>query len=332
MLLDGVDLAAKTSSFLRKDPTFASRASEDIFHQMLDEIVLGICFDIHKTIRTGSYSALQLTAEESPPMPIAGHVDVFGLAVTTITGLPSLKTVPQIECPNCSNRTLAASRFAPHLEKCMGMGRNSSRVASRRLATTNKDSYRDGGHEEEDDDDDEWVEPGKKDMRRKRDKNSPRRNKSLKYKEFKGENSDGMVTPPQSYDQLSLEDRRKLLTSVCGVTLTNNKICLRPTRCGAHTDIQRREVRLKWLGGKQEVEDIDMDSDTDTIALRESLSQLSNASSPAESVVSTSSNPGLSSSSSRQPGRQRDRNKRGKKGRPGSKNGSSRGSTPPMEH
>ena len=74
----------------------------------------------------------------------------------------------------------------------MGMGRNSSRVASRRLANTNKDSYRlegrriifiintdvcnrEGGHEEEDDDDDEWVEPGKKDNRRKRDKNSPRR-------------------------------------------------------------------------------------------------------------------------------------------------------------
>ena len=33
-------------------------------------------------------------------------------------------------------------RFAPHLEKCMGMGRNSSRVASRRLAKDSKDSYR----------------------------------------------------------------------------------------------------------------------------------------------------------------------------------------------
>ena len=33
------------------------------------------------------------------------------------------------------------TRFAPHLEKCMGMGRNSSRVASRRLATK-ESSYR----------------------------------------------------------------------------------------------------------------------------------------------------------------------------------------------
>ena len=99
------------------------------------------------------------------------------------------------------------------------------------------------------------------------------------------------------------------------------------------------------------------DGEHGEMALRESLSQLSNASSPAESVVSTSSNPGTRGHSSS--GRHRDK-KRGKKvrmmmmiimimmmmmimiimmmmmmmikGRPGSKNGSSRGSTPPMEH
>jgi len=326
MLLEGVDLAAKTASYLKKDSSLLVTASQDVFDTMVDEIILGICFEIHKSIKCGSYAATQLTQAESPPMPIAGHVDVFGLAVTTITGLPSLKTVPQIECPNCS-RTLAASRFAPHLEKCMGMGRNSSRVASRRLANSNKDSYREGGHEEEDDDDDEWVEPGKKENRRKRDKNSPRRNKPLKFKG--GDSQDGLITPPQSYDQLSLDERRRLLTTICGVS-GSSKPCTRSLRCPAHTDFQRREVRLKWLGGKHE-DDIDVDSDGDTIALRESLSHLSNASSPAESTVSTSSNPGHGGSSSGSRGGRRDK-KRGKKGRPGSKNGSSRGSTPPMEH
>ena len=53
MLLEGVDLAAKVASFLRKDQNFASRASEEIFDLMLDEIVLGVCFDIHKSIKTG---------------------------------------------------------------------------------------------------------------------------------------------------------------------------------------------------------------------------------------------------------------------------------------
>ena len=59
----------------------------------------------------GTYSVTQLTAEDSPPIPVAGHVDVFGLPVVTHTGLPTLKVVPQIECPNCSSRTLAASRY-----------------------------------------------------------------------------------------------------------------------------------------------------------------------------------------------------------------------------
>lgn len=38
----------------------------------------------------------------------------------------------ECECPNCK-RLIAASRFAPHLEKCLGMGRNSSRIANRRF-------------------------------------------------------------------------------------------------------------------------------------------------------------------------------------------------------
>ena len=77
---------------MRIDPNFASKASEEIFNLMLDEIVLGLCFDIHKTITTGlhsnsfsdllniiivnsgTYSVTQLTAEDSPPIPIAGKV------------------------------------------------------------------------------------------------------------------------------------------------------------------------------------------------------------------------------------------------------------------
>jgi hypothetical protein len=41
-------------------------------------------------------------------------------------------------CPSCE-RNVAAIRFAPHLEKCMGMGRHSSRVATRRIANYNGD-------------------------------------------------------------------------------------------------------------------------------------------------------------------------------------------------
>ena len=91
---------------------------------------------------------------------------------------------------------------------------------------------------------------------------------------------DGQITPPQSYDQLGLDERRwhsvkvyrgslmfiikssrQLLTTICGV-VGSNKLCTRSircevlqhqahvmsfhatVRCPAHTDVQRREVRI----------------------------------------------------------------------------------------
>lgn len=67
-------------------------------------------------------------------------------------------------------------RFAPHLEKCMGMGRNSSRIASRRIQNSTREG---SGHLQasDDDDDEDWFLDRK---RRKRDKNSPRRSRTLK--------------------------------------------------------------------------------------------------------------------------------------------------------
>lgn len=40
--------------------------------------------------------------------------------------------LPSYECVNC-HKMIAAGRYAPHLEKCLGLaGRQSSRVANRR--------------------------------------------------------------------------------------------------------------------------------------------------------------------------------------------------------
>lgn len=50
--------------------------------------------------------------------------DVFGNA-TQGKGVP--KVSQECICPKC-NRSIAATRFAPHLEKCMGMGRAASRA------------------------------------------------------------------------------------------------------------------------------------------------------------------------------------------------------------
>lgn len=65
----------------------------------------------------------------SPPPEIVDQpgVDIFGQVYNQWKN-------KECECPNCK-RLIAASRFAPHLEKCLGMGRNSSRIANRRWVT-----------------------------------------------------------------------------------------------------------------------------------------------------------------------------------------------------
>ena len=61
-----------------------------------------------------------------PPLPIE-IVDVNGLDI--FGNPPQAKKNVECVCPACE-RTLGAQKFAPHLEKCMGMGRNSSRLAA----------------------------------------------------------------------------------------------------------------------------------------------------------------------------------------------------------
>lgn len=53
-------------------------------------------------------------------------VDVWGKSYT-------VNNLPSYDCVNCQ-KTIASTRYAPHLEKCLGLaGRQSSRVASRRM-------------------------------------------------------------------------------------------------------------------------------------------------------------------------------------------------------
>merc|ERR1712038_881900 len=99
-----------------------------------------------------------------------GGRDIFGQ-------IPMKKPL-ECPCPNC-HRNMAASRFAPHLEKCMGMGRTSSRVASRRIARSGK---KDSDNEtDENDEGDDWSygqDRKVKKMKRERSTHSPRRGKN----------------------------------------------------------------------------------------------------------------------------------------------------------
>ena len=327
-------------SSLARDEELLEKMALEVYEELVDDAVISLAFEIHRSIKTGLYFLIDPEDGEiggDPDVPGGAlAVDVFGQLITTTSGVPALKKQCECVCPNCQ-RNLAASRFAPHLEKCMGMGRNSSRIASRRLANSSKDSATGGsGYREDDggdDEDEDWIEPSKSsssNRRKQRDKNSPRRIKGSKnHGGNEYDSHSGVQTPPLGYESMTLEERSNMLSNICGViSSTSRKMCMRSTKCPVHSSAQRRDVRLRWLTSEEDQVDIDSFTEGDTTALRESLAQLSNASSPVESTISTSSNPSAASSLRGTSGR-REKGSRSKKGKSGSKGGS-RGSTPPL--
>ena len=118
----------------------------DALEDIIDELSIGVVFEVHRSIKlnyfhlddmfsSASSSINAPTVETDPQIRIESipKLPLCTLPYCDIFGMP-LNQKKQIDCscPNCG-RMVAATRLAPHLEKCMGMGRSSSRIASRRL-------------------------------------------------------------------------------------------------------------------------------------------------------------------------------------------------------
>lgn len=113
-------------------PDLLAASLELLFQDLIDEESKSVYFELHRAVKLGYYTALYppidpVRKQVTGSVPV---VDIFG------QGLNAKKVVDCI-CPQCK-RTLAATRLAPHLEKCMGMGRNSSRIASRRIQASGR--------------------------------------------------------------------------------------------------------------------------------------------------------------------------------------------------
>lgn len=194
-------------------------------------------------------------------------------------GQVPLKKQYECICPNCQ-RNLAASRFAPHLEKCMGMGRNSSRIASKRIAnSTVKNNMNDSDVEEYDNDADwNYYCNDNKKNKRKKEKNGTaissgsvhNGHKKLNLKHTKtgiinkngafailgsinepgsvgSSASEGSVS--MTYESMSIKEKRAMLLQMCGVISEHTKkMCTRSRRCPQHTEEQRKQIRYQLLG------------------------------------------------------------------------------------
>ncbi|KYO46569.1 ataxin-7-like protein 3 isoform X2 [Alligator mississippiensis] len=252
--------------------------AHDIYTDLVEDACLGLCFEVHRAVKCGYFFLDDTDPDSMKDFEIVDQpgVDIFGQVYNQWKN-------KECVCPNCS-RSIAASRFAPHLEKCLGMGRNSSRIANRRIASSNNMNKSESDQEDNDDiNDNDWSYGSeKKAKKRKSDKNpnSPRRSKSLKHKNgelgansdpFKYSNSSGI-----SYETLGPEELRTLLTTQCGVISEHTKkMCTRSLRCPQHTDEQRRSVRVYLLGPSASLPEAEGSMENDSFEVAESQAIMS---------------------------------------------------------
>ncbi|KAJ8897942.1 hypothetical protein PR048_003300 [Dryococelus australis] len=226
----------------------ANYTCESVLETLLDEMLLGIAFNVHYEAKKGFIDVEEEKVEEK--LEENKNTDIFGEPIMQ-------KKTQKCVCPTCKH-SLAASRFAPHLAKCLGLGRISSRIASRRIANNSKESGY-GGLPSDDEDDADWT-AGPDRRRRKRDKNGTRRPRTQKW----------------SREGEAAEEKRGLLVSE-----QVRKRCPQP-----------QGVRAVLQDGG----DVDVDTyeEGDAQSMRESLGRAwehenSNTSSPADSASTSSS-------------------------------------------
>ncbi|KAJ1459393.1 hypothetical protein M885DRAFT_613555 [Pelagophyceae sp. CCMP2097] len=101
----------------------------DIEAMLLDDCMLDVVFDLLRAVKAGSAQALRALAEgdecddaprDRPPSPTGKKPASGGARPPT----PDFKV--DFNCAHCGQK-VNASRFAPHLDKCMGKGRGSRR-------------------------------------------------------------------------------------------------------------------------------------------------------------------------------------------------------------
>ncbi|KAM3598538.1 uncharacterized protein V6R79_019198 [Siganus canaliculatus] len=217
------------------DNTKLETLVHDIYSELVEDACLGLCFEVHRAVKQGYFFLDETDQESMKEFEIVDQpgVDIFGQVYNQWKN-------KECECPNCK-RLIAASRFAPHLEKCLGMGRNSSRIANRRLATNNNMSKSESDQEDNDDlNDNDWsygAEKKAKKRKSEKNQNSPRRSKSIKHKN--GDLGNSVSSDPFkynynntgiNYETLGPDEVRSILTTQCGVISEHTKkMCTRPS-------------------------------------------------------------------------------------------------------
>uniref|UniRef100_A0A4X1TQU7 Ataxin-7-like protein 3 n=1 Tax=Sus scrofa TaxID=9823 RepID=A0A4X1TQU7_PIG len=228
--------------------------AQEIYADLVEDSCLGFCFEVHRAVKCGYFFLDDTDPDSMKDFEIVDQpgLDIFGQVFNQWKS-------KECVCPNC-NRSIAASRFAPHLEKCLGMGRNSSRIANRRIANSNNMNKSESDQEDNDDiNDNDWS------------YGSEKKGELSNSDPFKYNNSTGI-----SYETLGPEELRSLLTTQCGVISEHTKkMCTRSLRCPQHTDEQRRAVRIYFLGPSAALPEVESSLDNDSFDMTDSQALIS---------------------------------------------------------
>ncbi|OWR44748.1 ataxin-7 protein 3 [Danaus plexippus plexippus] len=235
------DLNSKFFEIMQNEKS-AEDAANFIYDNVYDDVALGVLFEFHHGLKTGLTELLEGEKEEDEGYKIVNspECDVFGFSM--------LKKTPDsnCSCPNC-DRPVSATRFAPHLEKCMGMGRNSSRIASRRIASNSREPTSYAGLLSDDEDDADWS-TIHSERRKRRIKNNNSKKPAKIHKGNNGNHNSDSNDGCATYETMSANEKKNLLLQICGVVSEHTKkLCTRSTRCPQHTEEQRRALRNSVL-------------------------------------------------------------------------------------
>ncbi|KAG7297791.1 hypothetical protein JYU34_018533 [Plutella xylostella] len=249
-ILSGLSLSDLNVRFYEfmKNENNAVDAASFIFDSLLEDVTTGFLFEAHHGLKTGLTELIEGEKEDEEPYNIVNspECDVFGFSMLKKTPFDS-----NCSCPNC-DRPVSATRFAPHLEKCMGMGRNSSRIASRRIASNSREPTSYAGLLSDDEDDADWAgasQPAERRKRRMKNNNSkkPKQMHNGNNKSNNGTNADAN-DGGATYETMTANEKKNLLLAICGVVSEHTKkLCTRSTRCPQHTEEQRRALRNSVL-------------------------------------------------------------------------------------
>lgn len=104
------------------------QGSNYLLEQFIDDTIMSVVFEQHYLNRAAAIKAIEGNSskmdKEDLKIVRAPNVDIFGSSTS--------KKSMEIVCPNCT-KSVAATRFAPHLEKCMGEYQTCSTTVSRKI-------------------------------------------------------------------------------------------------------------------------------------------------------------------------------------------------------